>query len=315
MVPDREIGYKKHIMSMRTALAGTATTAVLVAALGNPPVVDAARDADSQVLTGTFTGFANWDVADAPGDVIGGVVLRLGVTLVLVALLCALAGRSRSRGAAVVGGWGALVVAAGIAGAAGYVYQVAVVLEGRTFSATYVDGLVQAANAGASFGLWTGWLVGLATAVATRTAPATAPAHAASAARVPATVPNQRITEPPPPWWAPTQAGNGDAAVRPGPTVFPPGGMPPAVPGAVPVPPAPAAPSGAAPPRSPGATHEMTTASGDPHPSDPDATQPVGIPPADADDQDADDPDDPDATTTIAPDSPEPTTRMPPRPD
>ena len=85
-----------------------------------------------------------------------------------------------------------------------------------------------AANDGAAFGLWTGWLVGLAVAVVTRperTDPfeelATGPA------------PRGRITDPPAPWWAPT-AGvdeDGRATTRPGPTVFPPGGMPPVVTG------------------------------------------------------------------------------------
>lgn len=340
MVPDREIGYKKQIMSMRSALAGAASTTALLAALGNPAAVDAARDADNQALATTLTGFADWDVADLPGEVVGGVVLRLALALVLVALLCALAGRSRSRGAAFIGGWGALVVATGAAGAAGYVYQVAVVLDGRTLSSTYLDGLVQAVNSGASFGLWTGWLVGLVTALATRQAAAMTPAHVA-APRVPSPSPEPHITEPPPPWWAPTQAGNGDATVRPGPTVFPPGGMPRPVPGTGPVTPAPqpaataSQPAPARPPApttgpgGPGASHEMTTVSGDPHPSDPDATQPVGIPPADDDatravarsapsddDDSADDSaDDQDATTTMTPEGSDTTKQMPRPPE
>ncbi len=320
-------------MTMRTALAGATTTTLLVAALGNSGVVDAAREADSQALGLTVTGFANWDVGNAPGDVVAGVVLRLGVAIVVVALLCALAGTARARGAAFLGGWGALVVAAGAAGAIEYVYLVAVVFDGQTFGNTYVDGLVQAVNAGAAFGLWTGWLVGLAVALFTQPdrADRPVPAGAAPWATAP---PQHRIAEPPPPWWAPTQAGSADAAVRPGPTAFPPGGVvppapahapapvtstPPVAPGAPPSPaaPTPAPAASTAPeasassqppaPSGPGATHEMTTASGDPHPSDPDGTEAVGLP-------QQDEAAEADATTTM-PESTDRTIPMPRKPD
>ena len=119
-------------MSLRSALAGATTTAVAVAALGNPATVDAARDADRSSSSGTVVGFANWDVADAPGEVVGMVALRLGVLIVLAGLLCALVGRSRSRAAAFLGAWGAVGVAAGVAGAASYVYQVPIVLDGSS---------------------------------------------------------------------------------------------------------------------------------------------------------------------------------------
>ena len=316
-------------MSTRTALAGAGTTVALLVALGNPAVVDAARDADEPALAFSFTAFPNWDTpAGVPGDVVGGIVLRLALAVVLVGLLCALVGRSRSRGAAFVGGWGALVVAAGIAGAVFYVYQVAVVFDGNSFGATYLDGLVQTVNAGAAFGLWTGWLVGLVVALATRPAPVPVPApgpmHAAAPWRA-AHPPDRRITEPPPPWWAPTQTGGDHSTVRPGPTVFPPGGMPPVTAGAEPVAPAPppaSAPAPAAPapptpppatPVNPDATREMTTASGDPHPSDPDATQPVGMPPVHDDDNA--EPSDPDATTTMPAEGSDSTARMPRKPD
>lgn len=329
-------------MSLRTALAGATTTTLLVAALGNSGVVDAARDADSRALALTVTGFANWDVANAPGDVVAGVLLRLGVVVVVVALLCALAGTARARGAAFIGGWGALVVAGAAAGAVEYVYRVAVVFDGQSFGNTYADGLVIAVNAGAAFGLWTGWLMGLAVALFTQPAGARQPVPAGAAPPWAAAAPAHRIAEPPPPWWAPTQAGSADATVRPGPTAFPPGGVvppaaqapivpgpstPPVAPGApqsavpaasatpeapltpeapapreAPTPPAPAPPA-----PSPGATHEMTTASGDPHPSDPDATQAVGLTPQDqAADADA---------TTSMPESTDRTIPMPRKPD
>jgi hypothetical protein len=244
-------------MSMRSALAGAVTTAVLIGALGSPAVADIARDADSEVFAGTVTAFADWEVdAGTSGDVVAGIALRLGLGLVLATVLCAVAGRSRSRAAAFLGGWGALVVAAGLAAAASHAYTVAVPLDGRSGPGTYLDGLTAAVDSGAAFALWTGWLVGAAVALTTRPARATARARAATRGGV--AEPTRRATEPPPPWWAPTPVGDG-VAIRPGPTVFPPGGLRHAA----------------------GFTYEMSTRSGDPHPSDPDATRPVGMPTAD----------------------------------
>lgn len=268
-------------MATRSALVGAATAAVVVAALGNPAAVSAARDLDDRALGATLTGFARWDVADQPGDVVASVAVRLGATLVMVALLCALAGRAGSRPAALLGGWGAAVVAAAVGGALAYVYQVVVVLDGRTLDTTYLDGLVLATNAGAAFGAWTGWLVG--GAVALTAPPATAAVgaqafgdvgHHRAAATATTTAPG-RIAEPPPPWWAPTRDA-GDHIV-PGPTAFPPGGLG-HLPGEPPVAPWRGDEPGRAAP-GPGATVELTTASGDPHPSDPDGTRPAGLPP------------------------------------
>jgi hypothetical protein len=290
-------------MAMRCALAGAVTTVAVVAALGNAGTVDAAREADHPTLGLTLAEFANWDVADLPGDATGAVALRVGVTLVAVALLCALAGRSRSRAAAVVGGWGALVVAAAVAGVATYAYQVAVVLDGQTLDPSYLDGMARAANNGAIFGLWTGWLVGLAVALVVRTEPAVARRPAARAPARAAPPPGRVIAEPPPPWWAPTRVDGSGAVVEPGPTVFPPGGLPrsPVVagldtPDATANPTRPVTPAaGEARRPASDATREMTTASGDPHPSDPDATQAVGMPTTGGGSPEPD----PDATATL----------------
>jgi hypothetical protein len=279
-------------MAMRCALAGAITTVAVIVALGNPSAVDAAREADHTTLGRTLAEFATWDLADLPGDAVGAVALRLGLTLILVALLCGVAGRSRSRAAAFVGGWGAMVVAAAVAGAVTYAYQVAVVLDGQTLDPSYLGGMARAANDGAAFGLWTGWLVGLAVALVVETEPAAAHPSVVHAPGRAAPSPGRVITEPPPPWWAPAQVDDNGAVVQPGPTVFPPGGLlrspvvagletPDATPEATPeatVPVVPAA--GGARPAS-DATREMTTASGDPHPSDPDATQAVAMPTAD----------------------------------
>src|SRR5262245_32706380 len=117
-------------MSVRTALVGAATTVVLVAGLGRPTEPDAAGKGDECVLMHTVTGVPSWDVGDAPGDVIGGVALRLGTLVVLAALLSGLAGRRGARGPALLAGWAALVVAAAVANAVAFVYTAAVVLDG-----------------------------------------------------------------------------------------------------------------------------------------------------------------------------------------
>lgn len=263
-------------MSMRSALAGAVTTVAIVAALGSPAAVEAGREADSRTVGRTLTAFADWDVGGLPGDAVAVVVVRLAVALVLVTGLCAVAGRARSRSAAFLAGWGALVLATAIAGAAAYVYEVERVLDGATFEATLADRIATAANEAAAFGLWTGWLVGLAVALATRPVVATDVAHDAGART--ATPPNtRRIAEPPPPWWAPTPAGIGDGGMRPGPTVFLPGGGQRTEDDGGPH--AAAARRWTPPPVVPEATYEMTTVSGDPHPSDPDATRPIGLPP------------------------------------
>jgi hypothetical protein len=271
-------------MALRSALAGAATTVGLIAVLGNPLVVDAVVENEPAALSSTLVRFADWDVFGRDIDVVVQAALRLGVTVVGVALLCALVGRSASRGASFLAGWAALMVAAAVAGAVNYVYTVEVFLDGRTFAPSYVDGLVIEANAAAAFGLWSGWVVGLALAVLPVHAAATAPAATPWGAPAPAA---RAFADPPPPWWAPARVDDHGVVVEPGPSVFPPGGLPPQPP------PAP-------PPPHPGA-QEMTTASGDPHPSDPDATQAVGLPPRD----------DPDATTTMDPTNPDQTLPMP----
>src|SRR5918994_278799 len=129
-------------MSMRSALAGGVMTAALAAALGSPAAQDAAAEDGASVLVRTVTGVPSWEIpGDAGGDVVGGIVLRLAVLVVVTMALCSAAGRARRRGPAVLpGGFGDL----------------------------RQDAMVAAANDGAAFGLWTGWLVGLAVAVVTR---------------------------------------------------------------------------------------------------------------------------------------------------
>src|SRR5262245_55154660 len=312
-------------MSTRSALAGAAATVVLAGVLGSPAAQDKAADDGAALLARTVTALPSWEVPDgAPARLVWGIVLRLAVLLLLALALSAVAGRARSRGAAFLAGWGGLVVAAALAGAVDAVYTVAVVLDGGTLGDVTGDVVVAGVNSGIGFGAWTGWLVGLAVAIAARTEPAEVfaedytveyPAHAAP---TPAGAP-RRITDPPPPWWAPTiTAGAGagaGATMRPGPTVFPAGGMPPVVAGAEPGEPlhvAPPTPARGTPPASDeGATRELSTVSGDPHPSDPDATQAVGIPDT-APEAEADDPD---ATTTIPEATTDPTREIPRRAD
>jgi hypothetical protein len=287
-------------MALRSALVGSAMTVGLIAALGNPPVVDLATEDEASALGSTLVRFPNWDVFDLPSEAVVQTALRLGVTVVAVGLLCALVGRTASRGASFLAGWAALVVAAALGGAVNYVYLVAVVLDGRTFGTGYLDGLVIEVNSAAAFGLWTGWVVGALLAI-TAPAPARAPAPAAAPWGAPAPAPAARnYSEPPPPWWAPTRVDDRGTVVEPGPSVFPPGGLP----HSPPAPPASAAPPPPPAPR-PDAAQEMTTASGDPHPSDPDATQAIGGPPRD----------DPEATTTMESANPDQTLPIPRQPE
>jgi len=194
-------------MSVRTAAAGTTTAALLVGVLGSPALVDAGQDLAerhrSPLTAGTLIRFPSWDVFDrnTPTDVVWGVVLKLAVLLIVVGLLAGLAGRA-SRRSAFLGGWASLIVAAGIAGAVHHVYSDAALGAGQNpFQVSYFDNLLSAANTGAGFGLWTGWLVGVAVAATARL-----PARSAlipgvdtgPIARSPGVPP---IT-PPAPWWA-----------------------------------------------------------------------------------------------------------------
>jgi hypothetical protein len=274
-------------MSMRAALAGGVMTVALVAALGNPAAQDAAAEDGASTLLRTVTGVPSWEVpGGAEGDVVGGVVLRLAVLAVLAVGLSAVAGRARARGPAFLAGWGGFVVAGAAAAATAYTWTVAVVLPGGALGDVEQDGLVAAADAGAGFGLWTGWLVGLAVAVATR--PERSDPFDELAARTPR---RDRITGPPEPWWAPTAAvdADGRTAMRPGPTVFPPGGMPPVVAGA-------------------DRTARVPTRADEtaPVPAGADETTPVpapsGQPPTDPD---------PDATSVMPEATSDPTTRFP----
>jgi hypothetical protein len=198
------------VMSVRSAVAGTASVGVLVGVLGSPAVVNGAQDLAERhhgpITAGTLTGFPNWDVFGdgTPTNAIWGVVLELGVLLILAGLLTAMAGGA-SRPAAFLAGWGSLVVAAGIAGAVHFTYQNAVLGPGENpFGVSYFDRLLSAANAGAAFGLWTGWLVGTAVAATARLP------ERVTRVTVPERVPTGHIVRspgrapitPPAPWWA-----------------------------------------------------------------------------------------------------------------
>lgn len=260
-------------------------TVVLVAALGNPPAQDAAAEDGASTLLRTVTGVPSWEVpGGAEGDIVAGVVLRLAVLAVLAVGLSAVAGRARARGPAFLAGWGGFVVAGAAAAATAYTWTVAVVLPGGTLGDVGQDGLVAAADAGAGFGLWTGWLVGLAVAVTIR------PERRDPFEDLAAVTPGRgRITDPPEPWWAPTATvgQDGRAAVRPGPTVFPPGGLPPVVAGADETAPVPAR-TGETIPVPAGADETVAAPSGRP-PTDPD----------------------PDATTVMPEATSDPTTQFP----
>ena len=87
-------------MSARSAVAGAATVGVLVGVLGSPAAVGTAQDLAERhrlpVTAATFTDIPNWDVFQdgTTADVVWGVVLKLAVLFVVVAVLTALAGRA-----------------------------------------------------------------------------------------------------------------------------------------------------------------------------------------------------------------------------
>src|SRR5919106_6069717 len=115
-------------MSVRSAAAGTATAALVVGVLGSPALVDPGQDLAerhrSPLTAETLTGLPNWDVLDrgTPTDVVWGIVLKLGVFLVVVALLAGLAGRGPPRPAG-LRGWVRRAGAGGGARGVVYVYQ------------------------------------------------------------------------------------------------------------------------------------------------------------------------------------------------
>ncbi len=193
-------------MSARSAVAGTATVGVLVGVLGSPPLVDAAQDLAERhhlpLTAATFTDIPNWDVFESgtTAEVVWGVVLKLAVLFIVVALLTALAGRA-SHGAAFLAGWGSLVVAAGMAGTVDFAYRDAVLGSENPFGVSYFDNLLSATNVGAGFGLWTGWTVGAAVAVVAslRTRAVLAPGVATGPI---APSPGRAPITPPAPWWA-----------------------------------------------------------------------------------------------------------------
>jgi hypothetical protein len=198
---------------------------VLVGVLGSPAVVHQMQDVAERhripLAASTLTDIPNWDVFESgtTADVVWGVVLKLAVLFVVVALLTALAGRA-SHGAAFLAGWGSLVVAAGLAGAVDFAYRDAVLgAAPNPFDTSYFDNLVAAANLGAGFGLWTGWTVGATVAVAAsvRTRPVLRPGVATGPiARSPGRAP---IT-PPAPWWAADASPLSPVAYN-APSVFP----------------------------------------------------------------------------------------------
>jgi hypothetical protein len=179
----------------------------LVGLLGSPAAIGASQDLAEQhrlpLTAATFTDIPNWDVFQdgTAADVVWGVVLKLAVLFVVVALLTAVAGRA-SHGAAFLAGWGSLVVAAGLAGAVDFAYRDAVLGSVENpFDVSSFDNLLGAANAGAGFGLWTGWTVGAAVAVVAGLRARTVLAPGVAAGPI-ARSPGRAPITPPAPWWA-----------------------------------------------------------------------------------------------------------------
>lgn len=217
-------------MTAASGLAGGATAAILVAGLGNPATLDAARELERETgshLLADVAGFVGWDLSGIADERAWGVVIQLAALVVLTGLLAAVAGRARSRAAAFLGGWGAIVGAAALAGIARHVYLQAVVAPEAAPAAPYLDGLAARAEAGAAFGLWTGWLVGLAVVATVRPTPVPRPGAAPRGAPAPVA---GRPTAPLPPPGTAAWPPPADLPVRPGASVFDPDATAPGTP-------------------------------------------------------------------------------------
>ncbi|TDD96646.1 hypothetical protein [Jiangella asiatica] len=146
-----------------TTAAGVIAAFVLILVFGSPPYGDWVRDNAAgpgaldwflQLLT-----WPSWNLdADLPARDILAIMLRAILVVVFTAVfLAVLTGprlsRTRGGGAQLLSGWSAYIFAGAVAGLLTAIIQ----------SDPSTLGAFQAAAAGASYGLFTGWVVGAAT--------------------------------------------------------------------------------------------------------------------------------------------------------
>ncbi|MGH9212785.1 MAG: hypothetical protein ACRD2C_19260 [Acidimicrobiales bacterium] len=160
---------------MRSGWSAAAVALVLVVVLGNEPVREKTLEADGNLhaVLETLAFFPAWDAVTSggDGDIVIAIVVKLLVLLAVVFGLAAAAGRSSSPGAAFMAGWGAFVIACGLAGGAYYTVADLLAFEGGLADTEggFVRPMVTAINAGAAFAFYTGALVGAAVALTRRT--------------------------------------------------------------------------------------------------------------------------------------------------
>lgn len=142
-------------------------TAALVAVFGSELVTKGAGDVDRSIrpLLQAVTGLPAWAVG-GDGLAVPGWALaaKLVTLLVAVAILTRIVGSAGSRTSAFVAGWGAVVLSGALAAVASLQLS-ALLLGGPAEPANGVPATVRAIDTGATFGLYTGWLVGLVVAV------------------------------------------------------------------------------------------------------------------------------------------------------
>lgn len=165
---------------------------VLVGILGTGPASERAIESDDGVrpLVQSLTAFPSWssDALVGDGDLNPAIAGKVVALVILIFLLAFLAGRAESGLTAFLAGWGGLVVACAVAGAAFYVIADVTAFDGALADegGGALAPLVDATNAGAVFAFYTGWVVGAAVAVTRRSRPADIPAAAAVTADGPA---------------------------------------------------------------------------------------------------------------------------------
>jgi hypothetical protein len=158
----------------RSGWAALVVTVLLVAGLGSEAAFDAALDADRQVtpLLQALTTFPAWSASalGAGSDMYGPIAVKVLVLLLVVFVLGRAAGHVGTSFAAFLAGWGALMIAAALAGVAFAISADTLVLDGALADAKGGAGAVVAEglNNGVVFGLYTGWLVGLVVVISAR---------------------------------------------------------------------------------------------------------------------------------------------------
>lgn len=146
-------------MSIKSGLFAALTAVVLILALGNGAVGDNLPNDTITATAASIHGFFLWDLGGFPGKVKTGQYAALVVFVGGVFVLGGLAGRARPL-AAFIGGWGASIGAAALAGA---VYTLIVGDEvGFGGSGDIVDRLYLTSGNAAGVMVWLGWLFGIA---------------------------------------------------------------------------------------------------------------------------------------------------------